>query len=100
MKLAVVGTGYVGLVTGTCLAESGNDVTCVDVDQAKIERLRRGEIPIYEPGLSELVSFNMKSGRLRFTTIAAEAVPSAHCVFIAVGTPQNDDGSANLAVLW
>jgi len=100
MNITMIGTGYVGLVTGTCLAESGNDVTCVDVDQAKIDRLRRGEIPIYEPGLSELVSFNMKSGRLRFTTIAAEAVPSAQCVFIAVGTPQSDDGSANLEGLW
>ncbi|MGE5191653.1 MAG: UDP-glucose dehydrogenase family protein, partial [Deltaproteobacteria bacterium] len=94
------GTGYVGLVTGTCLAESGNDVTCVDIDQAKIGRLRRGEIPIYEPGLSELVLFNVKSGRLRFTTSAAEAVPGSQCVFIAVGTPQNDDGSANLDGLW
>ncbi len=100
MNITMIGTGYVGLVTGTCLAESGNDVTCVDIDQGKIERLRRGEIPIYEPGLSELVLFNMKSGRLRFTTSAAEAVPGAQCVFIAVGTPQSDDGSANLEGLW
>src|SRR5262249_26908376 len=100
MNLTMIGTGYVGLVTGTCLAESGNDVTCVDIDEAKIERLRRGEIPIYEPGLSELVLFNVKSGRLRFTTTASEAGPSAQCVFIAVGTPQNDDGSANLEGLW
>jgi UDPglucose 6-dehydrogenase len=100
MNITMIGTGYVGLVTGTCLAESGNDVTCVDIDQTKIERLRRGEIPIYEPGLSELVLFNVKSGRLRFTTSAAEAVPTAQCVFIAVGTPQNDDGSANLEGLW
>jgi UDPglucose 6-dehydrogenase len=100
MNITMIGTGYVGLVTGTCLAESGNDVTCVDIDQTKIERLRRGEIPIYEPGLSELVLFNVKSGRLRFTTSAAEAVPAAQCVFIAVGTPQRDDGSANLEGLW
>jgi UDPglucose 6-dehydrogenase len=100
MNITMIGTGYVGLVTGTCLAESGNDVTCVDIDQSKIERLRRGEIPIYEPGLSELVLFNVKSGRLRFTTTATEAVPSAQCVFIAVGTPQSDDGSANLEGLW
>ncbi|HLJ10607.1 MAG TPA: UDP-glucose/GDP-mannose dehydrogenase family protein [Planctomycetaceae bacterium] len=100
MNIVMIGTGYVGLVTGACLAESGNDVTCVDVDEDKIERLRRGEIPIYEPGLSELVSYNVKSGRLRFTCHAAEAVPAAQCVFIAVGTPQNGDGSANLNVLW
>jgi UDPglucose 6-dehydrogenase len=100
MNITMIGTGYVGLVTGTCLAESGNDVTCVDIDQGKIERLRRGEIPIYEPGLSELVEFNVKSGRLKFTTSAAESVPTAHCVFIAVGTPQSNDGSANLDGLW
>jgi UDPglucose 6-dehydrogenase len=100
MKITMIGTGYVGLVTGTCLAESGNDVTCVDIDQTKIDGLRRGIIPIYEPGLSELVQFNLKSGRLRFTTNASESVPSAQCVFIAVGTPQNEDGSANLDGLW
>jgi UDPglucose 6-dehydrogenase len=100
MNITMIGTGYVGLVTGTCLAESGNDVACVDIDQSKIDRLRRGEIPIYEPGLSELVQFNVKSGRLRFTTRAAETVPGSQCVFIAVGTPQSDDGSANLEGLW
>jgi UDPglucose 6-dehydrogenase len=100
MNITMIGTGYVGLVTGTCLAESGNDVTCVDIDQAKIDRLRKGDIPIYEPGLSELVLYNSKSGRLKFTTSAAEAVPTAKCVFIAVGTPQRDDGSANLDGLW
>src|SRR5262245_11974374 len=100
MNITMIGTGYVGLVTGTCLAESGNDVTCVDIDEPKIDGLRRGEIPIYEPGLSELVLFNVKSGRLRFTTRAAEAVPQARLVYIAVGTPQSDDGSANLEGLW
>ncbi len=100
VKVVMIGTGYVGLVTGTCFAESGNDVTCVDIDRRKIEALRRGEIPIYEPGLSELVQRNVKAGRLKFTTDYAEAVPSARCVFIAVGTPQGDDGSADLRGLW
>ena len=96
----MIGTGYVGLVTGTCFADSGNEVTCVDVDASKVERLKRGEIPIYEPGLVELVVRNSQMGRLKFTTNAAEAVPSAKCVFLAVGTPQRDDGSADLRILW
>ena len=96
----MIGTGYVGLVTGTCFAESGNDVVCVDIDAEKISRLRKGEIPIYEPGLAELVTRNVKAGRLKFTTTAAEVVPAARCVFIAVGTPQGDDGSADLSGLW
>ena len=96
----MIGTGYVGLVTGTCFAESGNEVACVDIDADKIQRLKRGEIPIYEPGLEELVVRNSQAGRLTFTTSAAEAVPSAKCVFLAVGTPQRDDGSADLRVLW
>src|SRR5580698_9864792 len=94
------GTGYVGLVTGTCFAETGNDVLCVDIDADKVARLRRGDVPIYEPGLSELVVRNAKAGRLRFTTDCKEATDSARCVFIAVGTPQGDDGSANLTGLW
>lgn len=100
MNIVMIGTGYVGLVTGTCLAESGNDVTCVDIDAAKIDKLRRGEIPIYEPGLTDLVLRNVKSGRLKFTTQAAEVVSAARCVFIAVGTPQQVDGSADLKSLW
>ncbi|MFL5409967.1 MAG: UDP-glucose dehydrogenase family protein, partial [Myxococcales bacterium] len=96
MRIAVVGTGYVGLVTGTCFAESGNHVVCVDVDTAKIERLRRGEVPIYEPGLEELLRKNMKSKRLRFVTGLAEAVRASDVVFIAVGTPMSDTGEANL----
>ena len=100
MRLCMIGTGYVGLVTGTCFAESGNEVTCVDIDATKIARLREGDIPIYEPGLSELVLRNVKSGRLSFATDAAEVVPTSELVFIAVGTPQDDDGSADLRGLW
>jgi UDPglucose 6-dehydrogenase len=100
LKIAMIGTGYVGLVTGTCFAETGNDVFCVDIDAKKIETLRQGQIPIYEPGLTELVLRNARSGRLKFTTDYHEAVPAARCVFIAVGTPQGDDGSANLTGLW
>lgn len=100
MNIAMIGTGYVGLVTGTCLADSGNDVICVDIDEAKIDKLRRGEIPIYEPGLADLVLRNVKSGRLTFATKAADVVPGAKCVFIAVGTPQADDGAADLSGLW
>ena len=96
MKIVMIGTGYVGLVTGTCFADSGNEVTCVDVDIDKVQRLKRGEIPIYEPGLVELVVRNSQMGRLKFTTNAEEAVPDAKCVFLAVGTPQRDDGSADL----
>ena len=100
MNIAVVGTGYVGLVSGTCFSESGNQVTCVDIDEAKIERLKQGEVPIYEPGLSELVVRNLGAGRLHFTTDVAAAVKSAKLVYLAVGTPQSDDGSADLSALW
>jgi len=100
LKIAVIGTGYVGLVTGTCLAESGNDVICVDKVAAKIEGLRHGQIPIYEPGLTELVHRNARDGRLRFTTSLPEAVAEAELVFIAVGTPQGADGGADLAGIW
>lgn len=100
MKIVVVGTGYVGLVTGTCLAETGHAVTCVDCDGAKIERLGRGEVPIYEPGLAELVARNAAEGRLSFTTRAADAVADAQLVFLAVGTPPQPDGSVDLAALW
>jgi UDPglucose 6-dehydrogenase len=96
MTIAVVGTGYVGLVTGTCFAESGNDVICVDTDRSKIERLQRGEIPIFEPGLEEMVRRNAREERLRFTTDIAEAVGRSRMVFIAVGTPPGEDGSADL----
>jgi UDPglucose 6-dehydrogenase len=100
MKIAVVGTGYVGLVTGTCFADSGNHVTCIDIDQQKIARLNQGELPIYEPGLAELVEQNVAAGRLIFTTDLAAAVRSARLVFLAVGTPSSDDGSADLSSLW
>ncbi len=100
MEIAMIGAGYVGLVTGTCFAESGNHVTLVDIDQSKIERLNEGVIPIYEPGLKELVLRNSKAGRLEFTTDVAAAVQSASIVYLAVGTPQGRDGSANLSALW
>src|SRR3990172_2237368 len=92
----MIGTGYVGLVTGTCFAESGNEVACVDIDRRKVDALRRGEIPIYEPGLAELVQRNFKAGRLKFTTDYAEVVPQARVVFIAVGTPEGKQGKADL----
>jgi UDPglucose 6-dehydrogenase len=100
MRIAVVGTGYVGLVTGTCLADIGNDVTCIDIDRDKIERLRRGEVPIYEPGLAELVERNHAAGRLNFTTDLVPTVRASRLVFLAVGTPPSADGSADLSTLW
>ena len=96
MKIAIVGTGYVGLVSGACFAEMGIDVTCVDIDQAKIERLRVGDIPIYEPGLDELVLRNTQEGRLHFTTRLADCLDGVEAVFSAVGTPPDEDGSADL----
>jgi UDPglucose 6-dehydrogenase len=96
MRIAVIGTGYVGLVAGTCFAESGNTVTCVDVDEAKIEGLRNGQVPIFEPGLEELIKRNVHDGRLHFTTDYAQGVGNAQVVFIAVGTPKGEDGSADL----
>src|SRR6478752_4564580 len=97
MRVTIFGTGYVGLVTGTCLAEVGNDVVCVDVDADKIARLERGEIPIFEPGLEPLVKANHASGHLRFTTDAVAAIAHAQMLFIAVGTPPDEDGSADLS---
>ncbi|MDY0021370.1 UDP-glucose/GDP-mannose dehydrogenase family protein [Arenimonas caeni] len=96
MRTTVFGTGYVGLVTGTCLAEVGHQVTCVDIDAAKVEGLRRGEVPIFEPGLEEMVLANHGAGRLGFTTEAAAAIEGAEVLFIAVGTPPDEDGSADL----
>jgi len=96
MKIAIVGSGYVGLVTGTCFAEVGIDVVCVDIDTDKIENLKNGIIPIYEPGLEEMVHRNMKKGRLQFTTSIAEALEDCEVLFSAVGTPPGEDGSADL----
>ena len=100
MKIAVIGTGYVGLVTGTCFAESGNEVTCIDKDVRKIDMLKQGQLPIYEPGLLELVQRNRREGRLHFTTDLSSSVVPAHIIFIAVGTPQAADGSADLSTVW
>lgn len=99
MKLAVVGTGYVGLVTGTCFAELGNDVICVDIDPRKVEQLNRGTIPIYEPGLEELVTRNHREGRLSFTTDISAALSDALIVFSAVGTPPDQDHKADLSAI-
>lgn len=96
MRLTVIGTGYVGLVTGACLAEMGNSVTCVDVDEKKIKKLQQGEIPIYEPGLDGIVQSNYREGRLRFTTSLRDPQASSSLYFIAVGTPPGEDGSADL----
>ena len=96
LRLTVVGTGYVGLVTGACFAEMGNKVTCVDIDQGKVERLKQGIIPIYEPGLEEVVQRNVHSGSLSFTTSLPEAMANSNIYFIAVGTPPGEDGSADL----
>ncbi|MBT8327711.1 MAG: UDP-glucose/GDP-mannose dehydrogenase family protein [Bacteroidia bacterium] len=96
MKISVVGTGYVGLVTGTCLAEVGTDVVCIDIDEKKIEGLRNGIMPIYEPGLESMVKRNHKKGRLHFSTSLAESIKGAQVAFIAVGTPPDEDGSADL----
>ncbi|MDZ4772837.1 MAG: UDP-glucose/GDP-mannose dehydrogenase family protein [Planctomycetota bacterium] len=96
MRIAVVGTGYVGLVAGTCFAESGNNVVCIDIDKAKVEGLKKGVVPIYEPGLEELLKRNVHDGRLSFTTDFKEGIARAQVVFIAVGTPPGEDGSADL----
>src|SRR6476660_2454453 len=96
MQIAVIGTGYVGLVTGAGLADFGNDVTCVDIDVNKIDALKKGKIPIYEPDLDKLVSKNVQEGRLNFTTDLATSIQAARAIFIAVGTPPRPDGSADL----
>ncbi len=96
-SICVIGTGYVGLVTGTCFSDLGNEVTCLDIDENKIARLSQGELPIYEPGLEEVVKRNSEAGRLKFTTDYSQAVPGADFAFIAVGTPQGDDGGADLS---
>jgi len=100
MKICVIGTGYVGLVAGTCLAEMGNDVICVDKDTKKLSQLRKGIVPIYEPGLEELIKVNVSEGRLVFSDKLADAVKKSLVCFIAVGTPQGDDGSADLSAVY
>jgi UDPglucose 6-dehydrogenase len=100
MKICMIGTGYVGLVTGTCFAETGNDVICVDNDAEKIKLLNEGHVPIYEPGLDEMIKHNVSEGRLFFTTDLARGVKESLFVFIAVGTPSSDDGSADLSSVW
>ncbi len=99
MNIAVVGTGYVGLVTGTCFAETGNHVICVDIDAKKVERMRNGEVPIYEPGLENLFERNTKQGRLHFTTNLKEAIDKAQVIFLALPTPPDEDGSADLSYI-
>ena len=96
MKIAVVGTGYVGLVTGTCFAETGNTVTCVDVDLAKVEKLKSGQITIFEPGLEKIFLKNIKEERLKFTTNLAEGIADAKIIFLALPTPSNGNGGADL----
>ena len=96
MNIAIVGTGYVGLVSGTCFADTGANVTCVDVNEQKIKSLQEGKIPIYEPGLDELVRKNVRAGRLKFTTDLASVLNDQEIVFSAVGTPPDEDGSADL----
>lgn len=96
MKIAIVGTGYVGLVTGTCFSEMGVEVTCIDVQENKIESLKKGIIPIYEPGLEDMVHRNYNAGRLNFTTRLSECLDDVEVVFSAVGTPPDEDGSADL----
>ena len=93
LKVAIVGTGYVGLVTGTCLAEVGMQVTCIDIDQRKIEGLKAGKMPIYEPGLEEMVTKNFERGKLHFSTDLASSIQGADVAFIAVGTPPGEDGN-------
>src|SRR5882757_1398382 len=96
MKIAVVGTGYVGLVTGTCFAETGNDVTCIDIDKVKIDKLNAGQITIYEPGLEKLFLRNQKEGRLNFTTSLVDGILDAAVIFLALPTPPGEDGSADI----
>jgi UDPglucose 6-dehydrogenase len=96
MNIAVIGTGYVGLVQGTCFAETGNNVTCMDIDEKKIAQLKKRTSPIYEPGLEELVKKNIKEGRLHFTTVIKNAVESSDVIFLCLPTPPSEDGSADL----
>ena len=97
MKISVIGTGYVGLVTGTCLAETGNEVICVDIDKDKVEKMRNGIVPIYEPHLDVLFERNIKAGRLSFTTSLDKGLAHGDIIFLALPTPEDEDGSADLS---
>src|SRR5580692_1374791 len=97
MNISIIGTGYVGLVTGTCFAETGNQVICVDIDKAKVESMKNGKMPIYEPDLDTLFERNLKAKRLTFTTHLKEAVDKTDVIFLALPTPPNEDGSADLS---
>ena len=97
MKISVIGTGYVGLVTGTCLAETGNEVICVDIDKEKVEKMRNGVVPIYEPHLDVLFDRNIKADRLQFTTSLDEGLEHGKIIFLALPTPEDEDGSADLS---
>src|ERR1700739_1398065 len=97
MNICIIGTGYVGLVTGTCFAEFGNHVICVDSDESKLQRLRAGQMPIYEPGLDSICAKNVKAGRLEFTSDITDAIERSLVVLIAVGTPSSDDGSVDMS---
>src|SRR5688572_24306451 len=99
MNIAVVGTGYVGLVTGTCLAETGNSVVCVDINEDKVKQMQQGKIPIYEPHLDTLFERNIKAGRLTFTTHLEEAVSKSKIIFLALPTPPGEDGTADLSYI-
>ena len=99
MNIAVVGTGYVGLVTGTCLAETGNSVICVDINQEKVTKMQSGIVPIYEPHLDVLFHRNIEAGRLKFTTNLSEAIEKAKIIFLALPTPPGEDGSADLSYI-
>ena len=97
MKISVIGTGYVGLVTGTCLAETGNEVICVDIDKDKVDKMRNGSVPIYEPHLDVLFERNIKANRLQFTTSLDEGLEHGEIIFLALPTPEDEDGSADLS---
>src|SRR5437762_3265012 len=99
-RICIVGTGYVGLVYGACFADHGNEVVCLDIDEAKIERLRAGEMPIYEPGLAEMVERNVERGRLRFTTSYEDAFDEVDFAFICVNTPSGSEGEADMRAVW
>ncbi|HSX27337.1 MAG TPA: 3-hydroxyacyl-CoA dehydrogenase NAD-binding domain-containing protein, partial [Patescibacteria group bacterium] len=99
MKISVVGTGYVGLVTGTCFAKMGNHVTCVDIDEAKVRQMQEGKVPIYEPDLEALFERNIKEERLSFTTSLAEGIKDAQAIILALPTPPGEDGSADLSYI-